>query len=173
MSWHIVKIVALNQWDLTREQNVQSKQKHQFSVLTSHYSCQGISVPKHFWQIKWIGRTYSPANNTRPIRYCSMGSVGARHFIVDCLTVGHFKGIWIFLFEVVIINIFYINNRSHACLYLKWVACSNVPTEDYQLTLQFPSTWPQHYCLVQSHQSHMSLILLGHIMQMFFWVKKI
>lgn len=46
VSWHIVKIVALNQSDFPKEQNVQSKQKHPCSVHTSHDSHQRICVPK-------------------------------------------------------------------------------------------------------------------------------
>lgn len=48
--WHIVKVVALTQWELPKEQNVQRKKKHQCWIMTSHG--QWICVPKHFWQMK-------------------------------------------------------------------------------------------------------------------------
>lgn len=64
VSWHIVKIVALNQRDFPKEQNIQSKQKHQGSVHTSHDSHQRISVQKHFWHLKWGGCAWNLAYNT-------------------------------------------------------------------------------------------------------------
>lgn len=64
VSWHIVKIVALNQWDFPKEQHVQSKQKHPSSVLTSHNVHQRICVLKHFWHMTWGGCTWSSACKT-------------------------------------------------------------------------------------------------------------
>ncbi len=41
--------------------------------------------------------------------------------------------------EAAVINVFIINNRSHDFLYMKGVACSDKPIENYHPTLQFPS----------------------------------